>query len=1353
MKPNISSTTDQIIIKEGDPLRLQCSGNSGIFFTYPTDLPCDSYTIIYYTSYYEINKIQDEYGTYWYDFHRPNTAFGDTGWYGCSYHPILTTRHNYSDPEISLVYVYVESETTQFVEHASSHVLLTTVRENIVIPCRPTSPTAEVKLAKYRGYGNDYVIPRYTFDPKLGIILHNFEDDKFGEYICYMVPAQMVSYVIHFQEENRMPEPRIVNNTLVHVIMDETLYLRCTITIRRDQEHYDGSWIPKQLSDTAVTTWEHRRTIRDGITEIMAFLEITGVTYMDEGIYVCRVKDGIYERYSQTYVQIHETIDPFIKLTTRDPNRYYKRHIGDEVEWVVAIDAYPSPELKWTNTHGDEITTSSSTPEESKFSIDVTYGKQMLRIRRLDLNDIGIYSIQAKNQYKNESLNFTLDVLAEPKVYMSKSSSYYFPNQVIKVECYVRAFPKPNITWSYRKCLNYPSCDDGTLKYLTNSKENGTVTDLLSTVWTTIEMSGELTCRACNIVGCGNVTENVSVSDEVGEFGIIRTMDPVAEGDEWELICAASIRNYFDNFVWSSENGPIIQSDRVSIDRGTTQFAYRSILKIHNVKMEDSQLYICRVKSTGYLTRSTGYRLEVKVAWAPIIIDTNLKKGEIIIDVGTRGSQRLDIHCFADGMPKPSISWFKDGRRLLINNEKYKFSNSSQKLELEYPLEIDSGEYVCRAENRIGKAEVSQRITIKGLGVVSNRPEGLIILVVTLAVVVLILVIYVALKVRRDKINRRKLVEAALSHFEEGAVGSLNPDLTVDDQADLLPYDRQWEFPREKLKLGKCLGSGAFGVVLKAEAVGICKGESVSTVAVKMVRRGSNYLHISALASELKIMVHLGKHLNVVNLLGACTKNILKHELLVIVEFCRFGNLHNYLLRHRSSFINQIDPTTGKLDLSISSLTRTARPCSTNRVKSTELPSSVNINHNSDSHWVQCRATATDSQAVDVLANGPVVNNGPTQPGWSNCRGDYKDSNLKPICTEDLLSWAFQVARGMEYLSQRRILHGDLAARNILLADDNVVKICDFGLAKSMYKEEIYRKRSDCPLPIKWLAIETMRDRIFSTQSDVWSFGIVLWEFFTLAETPYPGVETEILYQKLIEGYRMEQPEYAIPEVYDIMCQCWKAKPALRPSFTELVDSVGNLLEDNVRAHYIELNAPYLDMNRALQKGGRNDYLTMTSAPDYVMLSSPTHDCANSPGSGITTNSGHLYTSPTNAEETSLMLNKDEEAPYPGPVNVHERGADLAENRGTVTNQVVHPDPSSDNCNPPRKLKLIDPSKKIDEVAEKRELGSNPTVEAGFARTIVSTRENYVNMRQQKSGMEKDLSEGCSNPNSMIVRN
>lgn len=144
--------------------------------------------------------------------------------------------------------------------------------------------------------------------------------------------------------------------------------------------------------------------------------------------------------------------------------------------------------------------------------------------------------------------------------------------------------------------------------------------------------------------------------------------------------------------------------------------------------------------------------------------------------------------------------------------------------------------------------------------------------------VLICLVIYLCIRVNRERRLLRELKAAGLANFEEGAVEHINPALTLDEQADLLPYDRGFEFPREKLKLGKQLGAGAFGVVLKAHAESIRPEEKESVVAVKMVKRNANNEVMRALVSELKIMVHLGQHLNVVNLLGAVTKNIAKRK-------------------------------------------------------------------------------------------------------------------------------------------------------------------------------------------------------------------------------------------------------------------------------------------------------------------------------------------------------------------------------------------------------------------------------------------------------------------------------------------
>lgn len=143
----------------------------------------------------------------------------------------------------------------------------------------------------------------------------------------------------------------------------------------------------------------------------------------------------------------------------------------------------------------------------------------------------------------------------------------------------------------------------------------------------------------------------------------------------------------------------------------------------------------------------------------------------------------------------------------------------------------------------------------------------------------------------------KKQLEEIRLEFEKGNIERWNPDLDIGAQAELLPYDSKWDVPRIKLKLGnirineikfkfirlsinfnlfsgKQLGSGAFGVVYKAEAKSIIDPNETTVVAVKMVKPSSDASHTKSLVSELKIMTHIGKHLNIVNLLGACTENI-----------------------------------------------------------------------------------------------------------------------------------------------------------------------------------------------------------------------------------------------------------------------------------------------------------------------------------------------------------------------------------------------------------------------------------------------------------------------------------------------
>ncbi|KAL7017811.1 hypothetical protein ACKWTF_010540 [Chironomus riparius] len=150
------------------------------------------------------------------------------------------------------------------------------------------------------------------------------------------------------------------------------------------------------------------------------------------------------------------------------------------------------------------------------------------------------------------------------------------------------------------------------------------------------------------------------------------------------------------------------------------------------------------------------------------------------------------------------------------------------------------------------------------------------------------------------------------------------------------------------------------------------------------------------------------------------------------------------------------------------------------------------------------------------------------------------EKEKQALTQKDLVSFAFQIARGMEYLASRKCIHRDLAARNVLVTDDFVMKIADFGLARDIHSQDYYRKTTDGRLPVKWMSPESLFDKVYDTQSDVWSYGILLWEIMTLGGTPYPSVPSvKNLFEILKKGDRMEKPALCSIDIYMLMRECW----------------------------------------------------------------------------------------------------------------------------------------------------------------------------------------------------------------------
>lgn len=182
-------------------------------------------------------------------------------------------------------------------------------------------------------------------------------------------------------------------------------------------------------------------------------------------------------------------------------------------------------------------------------------------------------------------------------------------------------------------------------------------------------------------------------------------------------------------------------------------------------------------------------------------------------------------------------------------------------------------------------------------------------------------------------------------------------------------------------------------------------------------------------------------------------------------------------------------------------------------------------------------------------------------------REDEDNKKANPPSLSQMYKMAAEIADGMAYLASKKFAHRDLAGRNCMLSADLTVKIGDFGMTRDLYETDYYRKGDKGLLPVRWMAPESLKDGLFTSQSDVWSYGVVLWEMVTLAMQPYQGLANDQVLKFVVGGGVMPKPENCPELTFTIMTMCWARNPKARPTFINIIEM---LLSDVANTRFVE---------------------------------------------------------------------------------------------------------------------------------------------------------------------------------------
>ncbi|XP_061596461.1 platelet-derived growth factor receptor beta-like [Cololabis saira] len=749
------------------------------------------------------------------------------------------------------------------------------------------------------------------------------------------------------------------------------------------------------------------------------------------------------------------------------------------------------------------------------------------------LNDTSYVCVAEQGAQERESQVYYVYSIIVPKVMdvdLSASSSVLKQGEVLTINCTAKDMDMVYFSWDFPRRKEIEPVMD----FLPNQ-----IRSFVNITEATMADSGVYICMVQETSQGRRVKKNITVT--VLERGYVYAM-PLGDTN------LSTLLHYTVEFSvevdahpaptvqWMRNNQTIAPETTSNKTIHMTGSRYMSTLTLVGVQMNQTGTYMATASNEDDADEVI-FHLEVQVP----------PKITSLSEVGSNS-----ILCVSEGVPPPSVTWYTChglDRCTDLSGNWTNLSAASEGVALQDNITegMEGGVTKVRSVLTLKslssvsavrcKAQNSAGGRIRELRVLSTSLLSQVaVLAAVLALVVIALIFLIILIVlwrKKPRCEGRWKVIESVSPDGQGYIYM--------DPADL-PYNLSWEIPRDHIVLGQVLGSGAFGRVVEATVSGLTHTHSTTKAAVKMVKARSDT--VQSLMSELKVMVHLGPHLNVVNLLGACTTG---GPLYLITEFCRHGDLVSYLQRNKQSFLQGDAPTRSDGDGGYMDMNKDngGQYVAMKELSDTPIEATV----------YEVPHTLPDQQEATplLLSNSPV------------------------LILNDLISFSFQICEAMDFLSSRMCVNRDLAARNVLVSEGKLVKICDFGLARDLNKNQDYITRGHSFLPLKWMSPESIFQNIYSSQSGVWSYGVLLWEIFSLGSSPYPDLPmNREFYSALKTGYRMDRPEHAPTDIHDLMQQCWEEEPQSRPSFSSLGVSVGNMLTDDYKQRYLQIKEDFL---------------------------------------------------------------------------------------------------------------------------------------------------------------------------------